>query len=234
MEEATSRNICPKCNETFIPPRIDRIYLIHQLSGIFSLDRGFLFTLAQMCLHPGLASRNFITGERKRYMKPVIFLFLCSLIYTFLENSFHFEEETYESMGVKKDSGMIFINWIREHYGYMNIFTSVLTAFWIKLFFKKSKYNLYEIIVLVCFFSGTSTLMYGLFGVLQSTTGYNTYIISWFLSFAYSVWATGQFFDAQKLKLYWKGLFANALGYLTFAFIIFTITIGILMFKGIN
>ncbi len=207
--------------------RIDRNYIVQQISAIFSIEKGFFFTLVQMTVRPGLATRDFIAGNRTRYMKPIVFLILCSLIYTLLNKLFGFEDEMFASLYAQNTLEMKFTHWIQANYGYVNMITSVITALWVKMLFRKYPYNIFEIIVLVCFYSGVGMLILGVLGIVQSTTGLQTYFISFIISTIHSIWSIGQFFNAKKVTSYIKALISVIIGFISFTLIVAIIMIAI-------
>lgn len=56
---------------------------------------------------------------------------------------------------------------ISENYEYANIVFAVIVAFCVKLFFRKSAYNFFEIFILQCYLSGAETLITMLIGIIQ-------------------------------------------------------------------
>ena len=208
-------------------PKIDAKYLANQVSWIISLEKGLLFTLRQMTFRPGTATRNFIKENRRPYMKPVVFLILCSLIYTIISKYLQFEEEAYKNLAYTNKNSLKATQWIREYYGYFNIVSSVISALWIRMFFRKKGYNIFEIIVLMCYLSGIGMLISLFFGTIQSTTGLPVFMYSSLLILAYSVWGIGQFFELSNVGSYLKVVLARLLGLLT---IIFLGAIGMVVF----
>lgn len=226
-----STELCSICDNNIKNPRIDRHYLIQQLSAVLSFEKGFLFTLKQMLLFPGHSTRQFINGDRQRYMKPVVFLILCSFIYTLFNQWLAFEGEMAHDLEIKEGSQLEFLRWIQGHYGYLNILTSIISAFWIKLFFSKFSYNLFEIIVLVCFYSGISMLIMAFFGVLQTLTGWRTYWESWLVTFVFSIYAISQFYNSRKISAYLRSAIACIIGYFSFMMLIVIVMVLIIILK---
>ncbi|MDO6761193.1 hypothetical protein Q4566_13360 [Tamlana sp. 2_MG-2023] len=117
--------------------------------------------------------------------------------------------------------------WIQKNYGYANILMAVFIAGWIKLFFRKHKYNFFEIIILLCFVMGVGMLIYPTFGILESITKIKVLQIGAILGFIYTSWAIGQFFNKKKKMSYLKGLLSYILRMISFYFIAIIIGLGI-------
>ena len=54
--------------------RIDRRYISHEIEHVLHLDRGFFYTVKELFLRPGKAVREFLFEDRKKLVKPVLFL----------------------------------------------------------------------------------------------------------------------------------------------------------------
>jgi hypothetical protein len=122
--------------------------------------------------------------------------------------------------------GLIF-KWVQDHYGYANIIMGIFIALWAKLFFRKYHYNFFEILILLCFVMGIGMLIYSVFAIFQGLTHIDLMQIASAISFIYSAWAMGQFFDKSKFSNYLKAFCSYLLGFLTFA--LTTILIGTLI-----
>lgn len=196
--------------------RIDGKYLWSEISSVINFDKGIFYTIRELAIKPGNTVREFLLHDRHRIVKPVIFLIICSLVYSIFQQRLKFEDG-YISGGGFGDSAVTHIyDWIQKNYGYANILMAVFIAFWIRLFFRKYDYNYYEIIILLCFIMGVGMLIYTTFGIMESITKTRILQIGAILGFIYTAWAIGQFFDKNKKLNYLKGLIANILGMLTF------------------
>lgn len=210
-------NYCPNCGHPTILKRIDGQYIFQEIRNIWNFEKGILFTIRELTINPGENIKDFLNENRNRLVKPILFLIVASLIYTVLNNFFHFEE-SYINYSAKKESTTLTIfNWIQGNYGYANIIMAVFIALWTKLFFRKYKFNIFEILILLCFVMGMGMLIYSVFGIVQGLTQYNLLQIAGIVGFVYTTYAVGQFFDKRKLISYVKAFFAYLLGMLTFS-----------------
>jgi len=96
-------------------------------------------------------------------------------------------------------------------------------AFWAKLFFKKYGFNLFEIVILLCFILGMTMLIYTVFAIAEGLTHTSVMVQASIVAMLYSVWAIGQFFDPNKITAYLKALSVYILGYLSFTVAVFII-----------
>lgn len=207
--------------------RIDGKYIWIEISSVINFDRGIFYTIRELILRPGNTVREFLLYDRNRIVKPMIFLIVCSLVYTIFQQLLHFEDG-YVSVGGFGDSAITNIfDWIQKNYGYANILMSIFIASWIKLFFRKYDYNFYEIIILLCFVMGIGMLIYTTFGILESITKIRILQIGAILGLIYTAWSIGQFFDKNKKMNYLKSLFAYILGMVTFYFLAVILGLGI-------
>lgn len=211
-----NENYCPNCGQPAKLKRIYRHYIIHEIEHILHFEKGILFTIRELLTNPGENVRHFISENRVRLVKPIIFIIITSLIYTLVNHFFHIEEGYVKFDETKQSATGIIFKWVQEHYGYSNIIMGVFIAFWTKIFFKKYDYNFYEILILLCFVMGMGMLIYAVFAILQGLTHFNLMQIAGFIGIAYCTWAIGQFFDKRKAVNYLKAFVSYMLGMLSF------------------
>lgn len=222
-------NYCANCGFPRELIRIDKRYLLDEIGSVLYFDKGILYTIKQLIIRPGKAVHQFIREDRRRLVKPIIFLIICSLLYTIAQNILAFEDG-YINISLEEMEGTItgkMFNWVGENYGYANIIMALFTAFWIKIFFSKYGYNYYEIFILLCFTMGMSMLIFALLGIADSIFGHRILNKGSSIAIVYSAWAIGQFFDAKKKRSYLKGLVCYLLGMISFFTILIILAIGI-------
>jgi hypothetical protein len=220
--EADNWDFCPHCGQPFQPKRIDRHYVFQEIGSALYTERGMLYTVKQMLIRPGESIRQYLAQDRSRYVKPVSFLIITSLIYTLACQFFHIDAKAFGPEQIEMSPAQnLFFNWTIEYHGYMSIISGLFVACWVKVFFRKSGYNLFEIFVLFCYIVGISALIIAVFAVLQGLTRLNSVILSSSLvDWAYFTWAIGQFFDKKKASSYIKALMASLLGFVLFGVIV--------------
>ena len=224
-------NYCPNCGQAAKLKRIDGHYIVHEIEHVLHFEKGILYTIKELLTKPGENVRYFISENRSRLVKPIIFIIVTSLIYSLVNHFYHIEEGyVHYDESSKSTTGLIF-KWVQDHYGYSNIIMGIFIAVWTKLLFRKYGYNFFEILILLCFVMGIGMLIFALFAFLQGITKIDLMQIAGFVGIAYCTWAIGQFFDKKKPLNYLKafasymlgmissGLFAIALGTLIDSFI---------------
>jgi hypothetical protein len=221
-----SGNYCPNCGNPAAIPRIDKKYILKEIRSVLYFDKGLLFTIRELILRPGTNIKTFIEEDRNRLVKPIIFLIVCSLIYTLVNRIFHFED-AYLPVQDMDSTVLVLFEWMQNNYGYANIFMSIFIAFWIKVFFRKSGYNLFEILILIFFTMGIGMLGYAIFGLIEGIFGIKIFLIGALVFQAYVTWVIGAFFNKRKVFSYIKAFFAYLLG--SISAIIFIIIVGVLI-----
>jgi hypothetical protein len=216
---------CPDCGQPTTLKRIDGHYIIHEIEHVLHFERGILYTIRELITNPGQNIRKYLTENRSRLVKPIIFIIITSLIYSITINIFNIEEEYVKFEGESANLSTpkkVFI-WIQGHYGYANIIMGVFIAFWIKVFFKRYKFNFFEILIMLCFVMGVAMLIYSVFAMLEGLTSLKISQIGGIMGILFCTWAIGQFFAKEKFFNYVKALFAYLLGMVTFTVLAFVL-----------
>lgn len=211
---------CASCGQPSTLTRINGQYILHEVRHAVNFDKGFLYSIRELLLRPGLSVRSFIREDRSRLVKPLVFLILTSLFYTLLQQFFHFEDGYVNYSDSTQTTTALLFKWVSNNYGYANIIMAIFIALWLKLFFRKYDYNFFETLILLCFMMGTGMVLYAIFGVLQSFTDYKVLDKGFLLGFLYVCWGIAQFYDKKKFWNYIKAFFSYLLGFFTFALVI--------------
>jgi hypothetical protein len=219
---------CPDCGQPASLKRIDGKYIIHEIEHVLHFERGILYTIRELIINPGQNIRNYLTENRSRLVKPIVFIIVTSLIYSITISIFHIEEEYIQinNEGGKLSTVKEIFQWMQGHYGYANIIMGVFIAFWTKLFFIKYNYNFFEILIVFCFVMGIAMLIFSIFAMLQGITSLKISQIGGIIGIIYCSWAVGQFFEKEKFFNYIKALFAYLTGMITF--VILAVFLGII------
>lgn len=218
---------CPNCGQPTTLKRIDGKYIIHEIEHVLHFERGILYTIRELVTNPGKNIRNYLSENRSRLVKPIIFIILTSLIYTLISHFFHIEDEYVKHQGLEKSAIGKILKWIQANYGYASILTGIFIATWLKVFFKKYGYNFFEMLIMLCFVQGISMLIFAVFAFGEGLFHFKLLNIAGILGAIYLVWAIGNFFEAKKMGNYFKALISILLGTITFYIIIFAIGITI-------
>ncbi|BFM43748.1 hypothetical protein CFS9_23890 [Flavobacterium sp. CFS9] len=222
-----SLNFCSNCGQPSKIKRIDSHYIIHEIEHVLHFERGILYTVKELVTKPGQCVKEFITENRARLVKPIIFIIITSLIYSIINHFFHIEEEYAKEYPITGTTTISIFKWMQSHYGYANIIQGSFIAVWLRLFFRKYAYNFFEILILLCFVMGIGMLISAFFLLVQGLTHFDLLLIANILGIAYCSWAIGQFFDKTKPSNYLKAFISYMLGILTSG--IFLVLIGTLI-----
>jgi hypothetical protein len=219
-------DFCFKCGDPKSLERIDSKYIINEIGSVLNFDKGILYTINELFLRPGHTIRAFILNDRKRLVKPIIFVIFSSLFFVICQQILGFNTggiaQEIESKGVIK-----VFEWVGENFGIVNILLGFFIGLWTGLFFIKSSFNIYEIFILVFFTIGMGNLIFTFFGILESVTGFENRNLTYLIALLYSAWAIGSFFNKNKVSSYVKGLLVYLLGTTTGSFLL--VFIGILI-----
>lgn len=221
---------CQNCGLAKEPTRINGQYIVEEISSVLNFDKGIFYTIRELFIRPGATVNSFIDGDRKKIVKPIFYLIICSLLYTVAQQFFIFEAGYIRHNVDDQTQTPIMVQvfeFFSKNFGYANILMAIFIALWVKLFFRKYKYNYYEIYILLCFVMGNSILIYALLGIIESVSSFPILQIGFFFSAIYVSWAIGQFFDRTKKISYLKGFFSYALGTLSFILIGFGFGLGL-------
>ncbi|RDI12121.1 DUF3667 domain-containing protein [Flavobacterium sp. AG291] len=221
--EPINKNFCANCGHPAVLKRVDSHYLLHEIQHVLHFEKGIGYTARELLLRPGITVRRFLTEDRSRLIKPIIFIIVTSLVYSVVSHFFHTEIE----MPVLYNSAVFkILQWLQGHYGYASIIMGMFIAFFLKLFFRKLSYNLFEILVLLCFVMGIGMLISALFALMEGLTHIELSNTGYLINFLYSIWAITMFFKG-KVVHFFKVFVAYITGVLVFA--ILAILLGVLI-----
>jgi hypothetical protein len=217
-------NYCNNCGTPQIMRRINKSYYLEEFEDYFiHVERGILYTLKELIIHPGKAIKNFIDGNRTNYYKPISFLVLFSGLYSLIDHSIG-----YHPSEILKSPESSVNTFIREHLIYFSLFQIFIMIFLFKkVFYRKAKYNVFEYFVVLCYSSGM-TILFSTLGIIMTHFSRKEnlqYIIS-LIGLFYGIWLLGQFMESKSYKGYVKSGIVKLLSliiFLIFASIIFTI-----------
>lgn len=216
-----AEDLCAACANPVAVKRIDKHYISHEILHLLHFEKGIFYTIKELLVRPGHSIREFINGDRAKHMKPVAFLIVTSLLFTIFGHLFHIEEFSKGKLQLKNTHITDVQTWVETHFGYANIIMGGFIALFVKLLFRKYKYNLFEITVLLCYVMGQGMFLLTietLFSGLLNAAAFN--IILTIIGFAYPTWAIGQFFDGKKTSSYVKAFLSYILGYALFDIVI--------------
>lgn len=210
-------NYCSHCGNAKQLKRIDGHFILHEIEHVLHFEKGLFFTIRELLLRPGKCVREYVSENRSRLVKPIIFIIVTSLIYTLAEHLFSIEKGYFKISDDTTPTYDAISRWVHSHYGYANIIMGFFIACWLRIFFRKHDVNFFEILILLSFVMGIGMLFFAVAAVLKGVTGFNVMPAISGLTFIYLSWAIGQFFDQRKLTGFLKSGVAYLLGFLSFS-----------------
>ena len=204
-----SGKFCSQCGQKAKVGRIDLDYVLHEIpTTILQLNRGFFFTLKELCLRPGHSIREFLSGKRVNHYKPIGFLLITSTIYvlsTYLmeRNTFFYDialgfEEG--ASGAKNSEELLessLLSWVSTYQAYIPLLLLLPYSISTYLAFIRSGYNYFEHLVINFYITGQQMIIYWLLGFLFYKE--NIFMITPIvLGMIYNFWCFIQLFDKKK------------------------------------
>ena len=218
-DESLMGEYCAHCGQVAKLERIDGKYIKNEIVHLLHLEKGLFYTVKELLLNPGKTVQQYLLENRSRLVKPIVFIVVCSLVYSIANHYFHIEDGYATYQDSKPSYTLSIFEWIQSHYGYANIIMGVFIAGWIKILFQKHDYNFYEVLILLCFIMGIGMLILALFSLVQGIAHIEVMQIAGIIFVLYASWAIGQFFTANKIMNYVKAFFAYLLGMLSFSLV---------------
>lgn len=206
---------CSNCGQPAKLKRIDSKYMKEEIGQVIQFEKGIFFTIKELLIRPGKSIREFIAKDRNRLVKPLLFIIITSLVYNLIEHYFVIENAYIKYEGSKDNMTFKIFDWIQGNYGYTNIILGFFIAFWTKILFRRYGYNIYEILVLMCFTLGIVMLLWSTLATIERLTNVSLMQYASLVGIAYTTWAIGVFFE-KRVKNYLKAFGAYILGSITF------------------
>ena len=246
QENASPPGICKQCNATVTGNycqncgtpvnlvNIDGRYFIDEIKDVLDLQGGFFNSLKRLLVFPGISARRFIKADRYFIVRPIIYLFFTSMLYTVAygtagaKHAAQYDTEIITHFDLIWD---IACNHKSVACIVIQPVNCFISAFVVKRVFREYKYNVFEILVLMCFLNGTLLII----GSVQEIIGYFLPLMGYVLlsviiycfMFIYFIWGVASFFDPRKVKNYFKALFSFMVPWI---YAIFIIAIFVLVF----
>lgn len=230
-DSVATQNYCPQCGQPQHLKRVDRSYILSEFGSVLNLERGILYTIKELLLRPGQNIKVYLTEDRSLLVKPIMFVLITSLFYTLVNSFFQLEDRISFSSEDQGSAVVMIFNWIKGNYGYTNILTSVFVGGWLRVFFRKYSYNIYEIIILLCFTMGIEMLLLSFFDLIQGVSGLKLTAFGIITGVVYMIYAIGQFYAKEKPLSYVKALIAYIFGVISFSVVWVVIGIVIEIFR---
>lgn len=224
-EQPTAGAFCPSCGQrTSVHKVTFRETLEDFNDAVFSVNAPFFRTIRALLVNPGGMFRDYLSGKRKSYYKPVSFFVLMTVLYLLFRSIMHFNPFEGNPIDETKVPDANHVSAAREYMlaninKMLFIFTFIL-GLMLKLFFYK-RYSLAEFLAVSFYLIGAYTF-FGLFNVLLvSIFGNSWQIFAILVMFLYFIYAMISFLQRPKLWIVVKGILAYVIAFLCYAILAF-------------
>lgn len=218
------QNYCPGCGQSAHLHRLDMHHIAHDLLHSFlHADKGFIHLTRELALRPGLVSREYVEGRRKKYFNPFSYLVLMVAVSAFLTAYFHLMES-----GTGRSPNPV-TAWVNRNINLIFFVSVPIAALFNWLLFRKSRYNYAEHLTHQAFIGGFRTMFFLLVFtplIVWFRQHYYAMLMVYFAVWAaYATWANAQFYGARI----WLSAIKTVL-----SFALTQIVITVLMFIGVS
>ena len=100
--------------------RIDGRYIWNEISSVLNFDKGIFYTIKELFIRPGRTVQEFLVYDRKRLVKPILFVLFSSLFFIINQQIFEFHTGTVPDNRYSKGIQKAF-EWVGKNFGISNI-----------------------------------------------------------------------------------------------------------------
>jgi ankyrin repeat protein len=203
-----------------------RLVLHEMVERFFDLEKGWLRTVRDLTFGPGSMMSRYVQGHRRDYANPFAYLVFGTAVSIVVQKAVGFQERTIataRTSTIESPLQMEFVNRFTELMMQNGLYVSVgillPLALLIRVFFRKSGYNLAECLVFALYTVGHLALLgvvlvplYMLLPpspAIQGTIGMTVAVI-------YTAYATRGFFSGSFVLNAFKACVADVIAYLIF------------------
>lgn len=240
-------NYCSKCGEPLTIRRIDKYYVIDEIKNEFLFEKGYFFTLKSLLLYPSGTINSFLNNSKGRIVKPILFLFISTILYVISKDIFKY---FVPSSDISTFTDFILINFalipneakesvnpnsmLNDYYAYTYLFLILIMSALFTLFFKKSKYNFFEIVLMLCYIISVQLIIKLPIDLIILSNSFlseklleiSVFSFGGLISSIYPIWALTTFFKGKLLLRLLKVFFAY---YVSFVFFILFLTLFVML-----
>ena len=201
--EPVEKKYCSNCGNPVIIQKINFKYILSEIGEFFFANKGLLYTVKRVLISPGHSVRMFINEDRYRFVKPITFLFITTLIYALILHIFGAKIAFIQYSTDDVEFNSTVIDWFLSNPRYGITITIIFIAFWVRVLFRKAGYNYFEITILLCFISGITTLFDAtavMLSGLLPTINFDFVRVAGGVGVIYMIWGITQFFEQNKVK----------------------------------
>ena len=236
-DQPCDNHYCPSCGQRTAIHKVTIRETFQDLADqLFSLSAPLPLTLKMLLLNPGQLFRDYLSGKRKRYYKPISFFLLTTLLYIFIRWLLDFNPLG-QTIGNPTDNPLVEEDLLAEAGDFMfqNInnllFILVLTLAMVMKPFYFKNHTIAEYLAvsfyLVGFYTLLTTLNIFYIQFLDQSTQYLAMVFMW----VYFIYAMVSFFERRKWLVAIKALFVYFLAYALYVVLAFYLSYLIVFFN---
>jgi len=218
-------NYCSHCGQKANVKRIDLPYFLSEFSeSFFQIDKGFFYSIKQLLVRPGTSIKEYLSGKRKKYFKPIAYVITLSTLYFVAtevtdQNTWIDDAITGFMNGVRGENEEAtipdVINWFSKNYGYTTLLLLPVFSLASYLSFYKFKANYLEHIVINSYVTGTQAIFYSVFVIFGTFIDAEIVeVIPFFLSVFYNFLVFWQTFSEENRLV---NVFRTSIAYLLYS-----------------
>jgi len=190
------RQFCPYCGQKKDVEKLNWHSFVHEITHFFThIDRVFLYTSFQMIIRPGRVIKEYLSGKRKKYQKPVSFYLIWAatrlLIFLFVIWLMGYENLRSGNgsfLSTSKEEGVFVVNH-NQVFGLLSI--PILSLFaWIII--SHPKMNYIETLIVTIYVSATIEMLIALQILTVGLILQTNFLTNYFgrqVQVVYSIWA---------------------------------------------
>lgn len=223
---------CPNCSQKADTHRFTINHLLHEFFHAFThTDKGILFLIKELAVRPGQTIREYTAGKRKKYFNPITFLLIASalqlfaikktdIFHRYTESVYNVTQQLVKASGAKisnsremdelKTGADASMTTMLENNKIITLLFIPALGFLTWLFFRKSKFNYAENLILNIMISAELSIFF-LFACILPFIIFPSYVILWMILFLlinslYSIIVYKRFFHQRWFISIVKGL----------------------------
>lgn len=229
-------SFCAQCGQRSSVYKVTLKETFNDLTdNFFSLSAPLPYTIRMLVLSPGLLFREYLSGKRKKYYRPISFFILSTLVYLFVRWVIDFDDYVEIPVGVHKEKIDLELFSHARDYMFQNIkslaFILVFTlAVFMKLFFSKY-YALAEYIAISFYLNGFYSLLATINLFFIKYVNPKIQFLAMGVMCAYFVYVMISLFQSKRRKVGLKSFVVYWLAYGVYAILAIIISYLIILFN---
>lgn len=231
-EGAIYDKFCGSCGQQHIEGRLTfALFFEEFVSKFFGIDSA-IFRTIKGALKPGQVCREFLSGKRKKYMRPLTFYLAFLALFLYIKSFQDYESINFSVNFSDPQTGDSFdraIEWMKTQTKLVQMISLPIFAYLTRIFYGKFDYNYLEHLVVWLYIKGYVLFLVNVLNfVLPILMGHNeglVELISFFLPIFYVLYAMMQTFQHMTFwgfikaanTYFWGFVISVAIAYLGFS-----------------